>query len=171
MEIPDFVMTLVASGFGAWLSVRYLPISAKKAEYQWKKRLESEQQAASLLCKIDFLSHHYLASEYADKFSVSGKGLKETQLEVIASIREFHMNVFEWVPHLDKKYNKAIRAFLSASQLVLDKYRESYAHTEIIDQDDVDLLYQDLLLAISKSVGECLSMLDKKWIRMYEELG
>ncbi|MEX1668374.1 hypothetical protein AB4876_05590 [Zhongshania guokunii] len=171
IEVLDLFLTLLASGTGAWLSIRYLPMQAKKAEYQWRQRLDSEQQVKSSLCKIDFISHHYLASEYGERFSLSGKSLIDTQKEVISMLREFHFRAFEWMPYLDKKYLDTVRGFLTSSQRALDAHRENCVNRHISDQDDVDGLYNDLLMALSEAVGDALPKIGLTSIQMAGEDG
>ena len=130
-ELIKGSITLIAAGTGAWLSIKFFPIKAKKDERNWQKAIEAENRVFSSLSKIYFLSRHYLHSEYNEKYSMSELGLAETEKEILTIIKGLHKDQFEISIFLNDKQNKVFKTFLEQTQMAMNKAKDLW---EDVDQ-------------------------------------
>ncbi|WP_415882606.1 hypothetical protein [Neptuniibacter sp. QD34_54] len=132
-ELTKGAVTFVTAGFGAFVSVGYLQLKAKRDEWFWKKRVEGEEKVISSVSKLQFISSHYLNSEFSEKYSMAGMGLGESETAAIALVRELHEGAFEITPYLRKYQRECFENFLNNTQSALDEAKEDW---RTVDQDD-----------------------------------
>ena len=130
LEGTKFVGTLLAAGGGAWLSVRFLPLKAKKDEWQWKKRIEAQELVFNTLSEISFVAHNYIKSEYADKVSMSGKNFPDSNDIVFGGTRLLHEKSAGLSLLLSEAQSEYLEEFLSESQKALDEAGKTWGQWE-----------------------------------------
>lgn len=133
-EIVKTGLTILAAGAGAWLSIRFFPLKAKKDEWFWKKQVECECYVMEALSEIMFLVNQNLGSEYDDQFSMSGLSVNETETTVQGKIREIHQRSASLNAYLNGKQSKQLLTFLNESQKCMDEARQT--HGEWHSDDD-----------------------------------
>ena len=125
--------TLLAAGFGAWLSIRIFPLKAKHAEWRWNKRIEAQEFIFDTLSEIAFVSQNHLNSEFGESFSMAGLAGAETEQIIFDRMRSLHKRGAGLSLSLTIEQSSVLEQFLSLTQEALDVAKESW---DYIDQDN-----------------------------------
>lgn len=132
-EVFKIATTLLAAGLGAWLSVRFLPVKAKQDEWLWQKKLEAQEYLFNNLSEVFFVSKHYLNGEFGERYSMSGKSLSATEEYVQSGVADLHKRAASLQMLLTSQQSEILNEYLSATQQVMDKARDTWGEW---DQDD-----------------------------------
>ncbi|WP_300521781.1 hypothetical protein [Alcanivorax sp.] len=125
-EVGSFLSTVVAAGIGSWLTVRFFPLQAKKDEWEWQRRTEAQEFVFDSLSQIVFLSHNLVKSYLADDFSMSGKGLNESEKTIYDLLRGLHGRKAGLGLHLEPLQKEILDEFAIDSQDVLDAANKTW---------------------------------------------
>jgi len=125
-ELVKWLSTMVSAGIGAWLSVRYLPLKAKKDEWYWEKQRKAESFLLSAIGKINFLTNHTLLDHYADEYSMAGKCITDVEKEVITIIKKVHEQAGVMQPFISNRHFQILERFLVDSKNVMDVAKETW---------------------------------------------
>lgn len=132
-EVLKFLLTVLAAGFGAWLSVRIFPMKAKQDEWRWRRRLEAQEFIFDKLSEIMFMIHGYLSREYSERYSMAGLSGSDTEKVVYKNLKALHKRSESLRLILPEKQVTVFDKFLSESQSVMDNAVETWGQW---DEDD-----------------------------------
>ena len=125
-ELLQWLGTMLSAGIGAWLSIRYLPLKAKKDEWYWERQRKAESFLLSAIGKINFLTNHTLLDHYADEYSMAGKSITDAEKEVLALIRKIHEQAGIMQPFISRRHFNILERFLVDSKNVMDVAKETW---------------------------------------------
>lgn len=154
----QIVLTVIASGFGAWLSVRFFPLKAKQDEWLWEKRIGSQEFLFDRLSKIVFLSHNYLRSEF-EGYSMAGMSADDLESTIFKSVREIHERSASLGLFLNRTQKGFLEAFLSDSHEVMDEASETWGMWNAEDGSAEMRHRSDTLGKIYQASVDCLDQL------------
>ncbi len=115
-----FLTTICASGLGAWLSIRYLPLKARKDEWEWKKSIEAKQFFLDSLTELTFLSGSFVECYINETFNLPDKNEVELRKEILSIVRRVHQQGEGQCLHLTSQQRKVVTGFLQESLSTLN---------------------------------------------------
>lgn len=158
LVLSEGLIPMVAAGVGAWLSVRYMPLKAKKDEWFWRNRRRSKTYLFTTLGKINFMTLHTLLDHHKDEYSMAGKTLKETETEAMTLIEKLHGNAGVMQPFLSARNKEILKEFLMGSKAVLDNAKQTWG---LLDRNEPSAEYDHTLTTVSAIHDVSQSALDQ----------
>jgi hypothetical protein len=157
----------VAAGIGAWLSIRFLPLKAKKDEWIWKKNIETLEFLFNSLSKIHFVAENHIYSEYAGKVSMAKLTHNESEELIFSLVRELHKQSAGMTLVLSKAQNKVLSGYLNKSQKILDEASASWNEWSEGDQEAIIEHSNTTLSNLGSQADKSLQKLKKTTKKMY----
>lgn len=130
--------TLLAAGFGAWLSVRFLPLRAKQDEWKWKRQIDAQEFILDNLSEIAFVGHNLMKSEIDSAVSMAGLDIQKTEEIIFDKVRKIHERSVGLSLFLSEQQNAIVREFIDRTQKTLDESKRSWGqwHSEDTDSEE-----------------------------------
>jgi hypothetical protein len=137
LELMRVTAGFIAAAIGAWLSIRFLPLKAKKDEWIWKKNIETLEFLFNSLSRIHFVVENHIHSEYTGRFSMTKLTHNESENLVFSLVRELHKQSSGMSLALSKTQNKVLTGYINKSQKILDDARVTWGQWYEDDQESI----------------------------------
>lgn len=135
VEAFRWVSTLLAAGFGAWLSVRFLPLRAKQDEWKWRRRIDAQEFVFNNLSEISYVGHNLIKSEIDSAVSMAGLDLQKTEVVIFDNVKKIHKRSRGLSLFLSEQQNDVLKQFMDETQEVLDEAKSSWGQWDQGDDE------------------------------------
>lgn len=167
LELVRIAASFLAAGMGAWLSIRFLPLKAKKDEWIWKKNIETLEFLFDTLSKISFVAKNHILNEYTERVSMSQLTSNESENLIFSLVQDLHEQSAGMTLLLSKRQNKALTDFLKKSKKILDEAKTSWGQWDVDDQEAVIDHINLTLSKLGTQASESLKKLKKATKKIY----
>ncbi|WP_163559975.1 hypothetical protein [Halomonas sp. NO4] len=122
----SFFTTLAALALGAYLSIGFFPLHAKRREWKWQKEIWAREYFFERISRIAFLSDHFVRGELSNEYSMAGTQASDMEKEITLCAKEIHANAHKAMLYMQANELEALERYIEEIQAGFNHAKDTW---------------------------------------------